>query len=221
MSIVTLTGNWVSIGGAGIVINQSTSFIVIGGRKYPYVQIGNQLWLAENLDYKFEYEGSTLPIGQSGNPTTPAAWYYNNEETTYGVNGNKYGLLYNWYAVNYIETNKSTLLPDGWHVPTLSEWDTLATACGGSASCGTKLKSATGWNSGNGTDDFGFTAFPAGCRDSADGFRSSGVVAYFWTFTEYGSARAYDRELTKNATLSSSYWSKLCGYSLRLVKDAQ
>ena len=195
MSIVTLTGNWVSIGGAGIVINQSTSFIVIGGRKYPYVQIGNQLWLAENLDYKFEYNGSTLPIGQSGNPTTPAAWYYNNEETTYGVNGNKY--------------------------PTLSEWDTLATACGGSASCGTKLKSATGWNSGNGTDDFGFTAFPAGCRDSADGFRSSGVVAYFWTFTEYGSARAYDRELTKNATLSSSYWSKLCGYSLRLVKDAQ
>ena len=72
----------------------------IGGRDYPYVQIGNQLWLAENLDWKFD--GCT--IGTNSLSTIEMLGnYYNNDENTYGVNGNKYGLLYNYPSFMAIE----------------------------------------------------------------------------------------------------------------------
>ena len=133
----------------------------IGGRTYRTVTINGVTWLAENLDYK----ASEVAIAPSGSPGTPAAWYYGNNESTYGENGNKYGLLYNWHAVKHLNDNRE-LLMNGWHVPTTAEWDALANAVGGTSVAGSKLKSSTGWSSGNGTDDFGFAAFPAGRRTS-------------------------------------------------------
>ena len=131
--------------------------VTIGGREYKVVQIGNQLWMAENLDWKWD----GLPIGVNDRSSDEQrASYYNNDEVTYGVNGNKYGLLYNLPAINYLESNKNTMLPNGWHVPTISDFNTLFTSIGSNG--GTKLKSTTGWTSGNGTDDYGFSAFPTG-----------------------------------------------------------
>lgn len=192
--------------------------VVIGGRSYPYVQIGNQLWLAENLDYKFEVDGSQIPIGVSKTPSTPSAWYYNNDEKTYGVNGNKYGLLYNWYAVKYLEDNKSTLLPEGWHVPTTEEWNTLMNAVGGNSIAGTKLKSVTGWDSGNGDNSYGFNAFPSGYYNGSFGFL--GVNSSFWTPTEYNSSNAYGSYLSTGTSLNSGNDKKTEGCSIRLVKDS-
>lgn len=192
--------------------------VVIGGRSYPYVQIGNQLWLAENLDYKFEVDGSQIPIGVSKTPSTPSAWYYNNDEKTYGVNGNKYGLLYNWYAVKYLEDNKSTLLPEGWHVPTTEEWNTLMNAVGGNSIAGTKLKSVTGWDSGNGDNSYGFNAFPSGYYYGSFGFL--GVNSSFWTPTEYNSSNAYGSYLSTDTPLNSGNDKKTEGCSIRLVKDS-
>ena len=193
--------------------------VVIGGRSYPYVQIGNQLWLAENLDYKFEVDGSQLPIGVRGTPSTPSAWYYDNDEATYGVNGNKYGLLYNWYAAKYLDDNKSTLLPEGWHVPTTEEWNTLMNAVGGKSIAGTKLKSITGWDSGNGDDSYGFNAFPSG--GGYDGsFGYLGSRASFWTSIECNSRDAYSRALDTGTPLYSASYSKISGYSVRLVKNS-
>lgn len=194
-----------------------TDSVLIGGRYYHYVQIGNQLWIDENLDYKFQVNGSQIPIGVIGDPYTPAAWYYNDDEATYGVDGNKYGLLYNWYATEYLENHKSTLLPDGWHVPSTTEWDALATAVGGSSTAGTKLKSTTGWSSGNGDGSYGFAAFPAG-RYSA-GFGLIGTDAYFWTATAASASDAYYRNLKTSAAITSSYLNKQRGYSIRLVKN--
>lgn len=188
----------------------------IGGRSYPYVKIGNQLWLAENLDYKFAYNGGTLPIGVNGTPSTPSAWYYDNDEATYGVNGNKYGLLYNWYAAKYLDDNKSTLLPEGWHVPTTEEWDTLMNAVGGNSIAGTKLKSMTGWDSGNGDDSYGFTAFPSGYYDGS--FRRLGQDSYLWTSNEINSMDAHFRNLSTGTLLNSNWYSKISGSSIRLVK---
>lgn len=188
----------------------------IGGRSYPYVKIGNQLWLAENLDYKFAYNGGTLPIGVNGTPSTPSAWYYDNDEATYGVNGNKYGLLYNWYAAKYLDDNKSTLLPEGWHVPSTTEWDTLMNAVGGNSIAGTKLKSITGWDSGNGDDSYGFNAFPSGYYDGS--FRRLGQDSYLWTSNEINSMDAHFRNLSTGTLLNSNWYSKISGSSIRLVK---
>ena len=193
----------------------------IGGRTYRTVNVGGVEWLAENLDFKF----SGCNIGGSGTPSTPNAWYYNNDEATYGIDGTrKCGLLYNWYAVKLLEDNKSTLCP-GWHVPTTSEWDALATAVGGTSTAGTKLKAIDGaadgsWPTGwNGTDDYGFAALPAGYRSSGS-FNGLGSYANFWTAIERSSSNAYGRFLNTGASIDSHDYNKSDGYSVRLVKDS-
>ena len=186
----------------------------IGGRAYRTVSINGVIWTAENLDFK----ASGINIGPSGMPGTPAAWYYNNDEATYGVNGNKYGLLYNWLAVKYLDDNRDVLMP-GWHVPTYVEWDNLKNAVGGSSVAGTKLKSSIGWSSGNGTDDFDFTVFPAGNRSSGV-FESIGSGSIFWTISEYSSSKAMSRIFNTQASMNSNNHDKhLLGCSVRLVKD--
>jgi uncharacterized protein (TIGR02145 family) len=187
--------------------------VVIGERFYPTVTIGNQEWLAENLDFKF----SGLDIGPTGDPATSAAWYYDNDESTYGVNGNRYGLLYNWYAAKYLDDNKATLLPDGWHVPTPTEWGSLSTAVGGSSVAGTKLKSTTGWSSGNGDGFYGFEAVPAGYRYTGS-FSDLGSCAYFWTATEYSSVGAFARYFDTGASLNLLDSPKSDALAIRLVR---
>jgi len=186
---------------------------MIAGRTYKTVTIGGVTWLAENLDYKF----SELVVGQGSSSSEARANYYNNDEATYGVYGNKYGLLYNWTAVKYLEDNKSQLIP-GWHVPTTAEWDALATAVGGSSVAGTKLKSTTGWVSGNGDGSYNFEALPAGGWFSGS-FGSLGSYAYFWMATEYSSTDARNRYFDTGTMMGASRGSKAYGFSVRLVKD--
>ncbi len=191
----------------------------IGGRTYRTVNIGGVTWLAENLDYKF----SGCNIGGSGTPTTPNAWYYNNDEATYGIDGTrKCGLLYNWYACKLLNDNRSTLCP-GWHVPTNNEWTALANAVGGASTAGTKLKAldnstTSGFPSGwGGTDDYGFGVLPAG--DYIGSFRNVGSYANFWTITESGSD-AYCWYFDTGATMLQTTDGKYRGFSVRLVKDS-
>lgn len=209
------TGDDFSSKGLGQVTFYTPASNNIGGRVYNTVIIGGKEWMAENLDFKF----SGLAIGQGSSYSEPRANYYNKDEATYGVNGYKYGLLYNWIAVKYLEDHKSELIP-GWHVPTTTEWDALATAVGGSGVAGTKLKSTTGWSSGNGDGSYGFAAFPAGRQDSGS-FYSLGGYAFFWTATEYSSSGAYYRYFSTGASMGSDYYDKSSGCSVRLVKDSQ
>ena len=188
--------------------------VTIGGRTYKTVKIGDQVWLAENLDFVFD----GLVVGQGASSSEPRANYYNNDESTYGWSGLKYGLLYNWIAVKYLEDHKSELMP-GWHVPASSEWGELATAVGGTAVAGTKLKSTTGWASGNGDGSYGFEAFPAGYQDSGS-FNGLGSNASFWTATESSSSNAYLRRFYMDASMYSLNHNKSRGYSVRLVKDS-
>ncbi len=202
---------------AGIMLMKSVDegdTAMIAGRVYKTVTINGVTWLAENLDYKF----SGLVVGQSSSISEARANYYNNDDYTYGVYGNKYGLLYNWIAVKYLEDNKSTLIP-GWHVPTTAEWDALATAVGGSSTAGTKLKSTTGWDSGDGDGSYNFEAFPAGYQISGS-FYGLGTGAYFWTAGEHSSANAYAYYFNTNAPMNSYNYPKSDGYALRLVKDS-
>lgn len=216
--ILTFGNEILSLNGEALSLDSETpGYVVIGGKSYRTVTIGNQVWLGENLDYQFD--GCT--IGPSGNPEVPSAWYYNNRQSTYG----SYGLLYNWLSVKYLEENKSTLIP-GWHVPTLSEFETLLETVGGGLVAGKVLKSKTLWkDDGNGTDDFNFTALPAGNRSPYGGiFQSIGEETSFFSSTIYQDV--YVSMLTMqyfvdNADLSyRGVIGNGTAYSVRLVKDS-
>lgn len=211
---VVVSGADFSSAGLGKVTFLTPGTDSIGGRTYPTVNIGGKTWMAENLDLRTD----GITIGTTGSPSTPAAWYYNNSAETYGEHGNKYGLLYNWYAVKHLIDNAATIIP-GWHVPTTLEWDALAKAVGGSSIAGTKLKSTTGWSSGNGDGSYGFAAFPAGRRSSGS-FDYLGYSADFWTANAGSSTNAYNRDFSTGESLGSYSSSKTNAYSVRLVKDS-
>ena len=169
--------------------------VEIGGRMYPTVTIGNQLWMAENLDYKFD----GCAIGPSGTPSTPAAWYYNNDEATYGANGNKYGLLYNWYAVDYLNQHLSELgIPTGWHVATENEFQTMINHSGLSQ----------------------LSILPSGYYiPGSASFEGGGSVAHQFTSTLYNAGNVYFFEGTGSSG-SIGIGSLPTGRSIRLVEDA-
>jgi uncharacterized protein (TIGR02145 family) len=103
------------------------------------VTIGKQVWMLENLNVATFKNGVAIPEVQdkdaweNANDNQQAAWcYYDNDPK----NGEKYGKLYNWFAV--IDVNG--LCPQGWHVPSDVEWDTLVTYLGGKDVAGNKLK---------------------------------------------------------------------------------
>lgn len=197
--------------------------VAIGGHTYKTVIIGNQEWLAENLDYKFDVNCSTIPIGGSGNPSTPHARYYNNDEATYGIDGTyKCGLLYNWHAVEYLEANKATLLPDGWHVPSVDEWNTLSSLLG--YNNGTELKAVdnsitSNWPSNwNGTDDYGFNGIPSG--NYIGTYTRLNTDADYWTSTDYQDGSANIRMLYYSSSMiGSGYMNHNYCSSIRLVKE--
>ncbi|SHM53958.1 major paralogous domain-containing protein [Fibrobacter sp. UWR3] len=138
------------------------------GQTYRTVKIGDQVWMAENLNFE-----------------TDSSFCYN-DSAEYCA---KYGRLYIWDAA-------MDACPDGWHLPDSTEWNTLFSAVGGKSTAGEVLKSTSGWvgNKGeatNGTDNYGFAALPAGFRDERGGlFSREGGTAKFWSSTERSSDMA-------------------------------
>ena len=153
---------------------------------YRHVTIGAQIWMAENLNYK-----------------TDSSWCGGGSDKNEG-DCSKYGRLYTWSAaVGKSEADCGNghtcglsgrvrgVCPEGWHLPDTTEWSKLFTAVGGKGFAGKILKSLTGWNSnGNGTDAYGFFAFPADMR-ADDGFSGRGYFANFWSATEYNGNYAF------------------------------
>ena len=209
-------GDWSMLDEAteGDIDDMFVEGVMIGGREYPVVKIGTQTWLAENLDYKFE----GLTVGQGILDSVPSADYYNQDEETYGVTGYRYGLLYNWYAANYLETHKATLIP-GWHVPTREEWIVLETFIGENV-MGDKVRSTTRWTNGNGTDDYKMTIYPAGTYDEDYGFVNTGLLTYFWTPVQKDIYTGDTVGFYSRSTMGAMNQKKCRGFSIRLVKDA-
>lgn len=199
-------------------------YVAIGGRTYKTVKIGTQEWLAENLDYKFDVNGSQIPVGLDNFPSTPAAWYYNNNEVDYGIDGTyKCGLLYNWYAAKYLDDNKSTLLPEDWRVPSKSDYEFLFNYI--STDVCVNMKSTDnsvipgfpiGWN---GTNLSGYDALPSGWHRTDSGF--DGFQSHFTTWTtssNYDGGWFFDLD-TGGGDPWSMYGLSVQGIALRLVKD--
>jgi len=214
--------------------NTTTVQIIVssgGGNVYQTVQIGNQIWMAENLKTTHYSNGDAIPNvtdnTEWSNLTTGAYCSYNNNDS----NINTYGLLYNWYAVN----DSRNIAPEGWHIPTDEEWKQLEMFLGMSqgwadaiGSRGTdeggKLKEAgtTHWSSPNtgATNSSGFSSVPGGSRHYGGACYDYGYTAYFWSTTEYSSNTALYRALGYlRSDVGRHNNDKRSGFSVRCIKD--
>lgn len=134
------------------------------GQSYDVVKIGEQTWMAENLN--FETAGSFCPEGDSRNCK-------------------RLGRLYSW-------AEAKSVCPDGWRLPTKADFEALVAATSENAAqssslsrAGAALKASDGWfKKGNGSDALGFRALPAGYRGADGKFDGIGGYAYFWSATE-------------------------------------
>ena len=184
------------------------------GQTYKIVKIGDQWWMAENLNYEVD-----------------SSFCYN-DSAEYCE---KYGRLYRWAAAvgksesecGYDGTcslptgSIQGVCPSGWHLPRKYEWETLFNAVDGQSTAGRVLKSTSGWESnGNGTDSFGFSALPAGYREKKVDYYNEGGLALFWSSTENISFSAYYMGLDFNHDDAGlNYDDKNSEFSVRCLKD--
>ena len=206
------------------------------GQAYKTVKIGEQWWMAENLNYAY----TDVPFKYSSYTSDSTSWCYDND----AANCAKYGRLYTWAAAMDSVGTWSTngmgcgyymvcsptnpvrgICPEGWHLPDITEWNALFNAVGGRATAGIMLKSTEGWNdyygtSGNGSDIYSFSALPAGNGNYDGNYYYEGNNTLFWSSTESNSSRAYGMYLDYDgdgAYLNGYY--KDNGFSVRCLKD--
>jgi len=132
----------------------------IESNSYKTIQIGTQVWMAENLrttrlNDNEQIPKVTFPLNWS-DINTPGYNWCDEDSVNYNTS---YGAIYNWYTVN-----TDRLCPVGWHVPSDDEWETMVAFLGGPDVAAIKMKE-TGiihWNSPNdwATNESGFTALP-------------------------------------------------------------
>jgi len=103
-------------------IDKVEPYLVIGGKTYPVVVIGNRAWLQYNLDYA--WSGLTVDAYTSSS-TNPVAAYPGNDNRTWGWGGYKAGLLYNRPAINYVRDNILPQLYPKWRVPNRNDFGAL------------------------------------------------------------------------------------------------
>jgi uncharacterized protein (TIGR02145 family) len=202
----------------------------IEGNVYKTVQIGRQVWMAENLKTKTFNNGSPIQLVTDNkdwnNMTTPAYCWLNNDESTYK---NKYGALYNWYTVN-----TKNLCPSGWHVSTDNDWQELEKYLIETEKqqfTGKILASNFGWVSSNSPTSVGsemlpeyrnksgFTALPGGFR--AVGFGNPiDIGGYWWTSKEESVSHAWFKMIINYlGTVEEVARPKYYGCSVRCVKN--
>jgi uncharacterized protein (TIGR02145 family) len=184
---------------------------------FKTVKIGNQVWMAENLDVATYRNGDVIPQVQDDdawvNLTTGVWCYFDNDAS----NGTKSGKLYNWYAVN----DPRGLAPNGYHIPTDAEWTQLSDYLGGDEEAGTKMKSTSGWvENGNGTNSSGFSGLPGGLRINNGSFYNIGKNGAWWSSTEPNAGTAWYRNLYYNDGNVYRYnYYKNYGFSVRCLRD--
>jgi uncharacterized protein (TIGR02145 family) len=134
------------------------------GRVYKTVKIGEQEWMAENLNVSKFRNGDLIPEAKTeeeweaaGKNKKPTWCYYENNP----ANGIRYGKLYNWYAVN----DPRGLAPNGFHIPKDAEWNDLIIFLGGASYSASKMTSQKEWDKGcMGNNSSGFSGLPGGAR---------------------------------------------------------
>lgn len=198
---------------------QPSTITDIDGNVYQVIKIGEQWWMTENLKVTRYRNGDRIPLIKDSKewkhtffgayaiyPHTRLDGLETNEEV-----GDKYGLLYNWYAVN----NSRGLCPEGWHIPSDADWKKLEMHLGMSQqdanqtgrrgyNQGGQIKSRRtdpdphpSWRSPNvgATDYAGFSAVPGGFRSYDGSFDDIGRRGVWWSSTKYDDIMVWSRIL--------------------------
>jgi uncharacterized protein (TIGR02145 family) len=196
-------------------------------KAYDAVLIGGQTWMAKNLNHKTE-DGASRCF-----QTTPGS-NVNDSDNAYCTT---YGRLYNWSTAmadsESSDANPSGVqgvCPDGWHLPSEAEWNTLMIAINSTctlAGCngaGIKLKATSGWNTSDiytaGTDDYGFAALPGGISSGDYYFAFLGVSGRLWSATaEASKVFGCNMEYNSAVAMCRQDLNKSDSFSVRCVKD--
>ncbi len=190
------------------------------GQVYPTVQIGQQCWMARNMNIGTP----VFDHAQSDNAEIEKTCYRN-----LPLNCKVYGGLYTWdEAMQYSRIDGSTgICPDGWHIPSVEDWREL-TAFLGEDTAGMKMKvTSEGYPSWDGTNSSGFSALPAG-GGYAGSYHRINSWALFWSSTENGNDRAWFTQLDNYwyvappkylSLIIDNYYQKFNGMSVRCIRN--
>ena len=220
--VIFSTNKYLSVEGNGVTDSD--------GNHYKSIIIGNFEWMKENLKVSKFRNGDIIPTGLSN-----ADWQatYNGACATYNnnpENNSVYGKLYNWYAVS----DPRGLCPNGWHVPSKYEVESLRNLIGDDNDGGGKLKSVGTLQNGTGLWEdpnigagniYNFNGLPGGIRDQSGNFRSIGFHGFWWSESQdffWGSRFCYFYYFDYN---SEKYFSpkdleiETIGRSVRCIKN--
>jgi uncharacterized protein (TIGR02145 family) len=227
--------------GALSVHNPSLSYGTLidqEGNVYKTITIGNQEWMAENLNTSIYRNGDLIPYVESYSEwegQSTAAWSYYNNDSVYSC---PHGKLYNWYTC----VDGRQLCPTGWHVPSDAQWKTLIGYLDStlydnpdalnpdavgiiSGIAGGKMKSTgsqywAGANDGA-NNESGFSGLPSGARSHIAGnFLGIGQQGIWWSATERYAEHAWNYVLYYHAgTATRSFSIEKTGYSVRCLRD--
>ncbi len=232
--VATYTINYASNYSAIAMANMAV-VIDIDGNVYDTIQIGDQLWMSENLKVSHYRDGTPILSLEAAEAWTGALsgsyCYYDNNDSNFDT----YGALYNWYAT----ADTHNLAPEGWHLPTDDEWTELELALGLNQDevddvgirgydLGSKLagrgdlweNASLEENTEFGTS--GFMALPAGYRTYSGEFLYMGTRSFFWSATETSANHAWSRLLSFHYSAinrTAGNYGKGCALAIRCVKD--
>jgi len=206
----------------------------IDGNSYKTIQIGDQVWMAENLRTTHYADGTPIPLVTDNWPyyaninRDKAYCWFNNDSAS---NATTYGALYTWAAAmnGYPSLpgpyGVQGVCPTGWHLPSDEEWTTLTDYLGGIDVAGAKLME-TGtihWHCPNtiATNESGFTALPGGRHPYGGLFSDIRDLGFWWSTKEYSCGRwywcilSYANDTIEMFSNCSAYQE---GYSVRCLK---
>lgn len=191
------------------------------------ILVGEQVWMSENLNVDKFRNGDPIPEAKTDLEWNlaavnhlPAWCYYDNDPD----NGERFGKIYNWYAIS----DSRGIAPEGWRVPTETDWLRLADYLGGDTIAGKKLKSIDYWtnkengNPGNGVDEFDFCGLPGGCRGKDRSFSLLGETGAWWSLANYGQDKSgifFVYKESNSCKVNSA--DKAAGLYLRCIKSTE
>jgi uncharacterized protein (TIGR02145 family) len=166
------------------------------GNTYKTVKIGDQWWMAQNLNFR-----------------TANSFYYLHDSSYSAI----YGRL-------YVFEDAKKACPSGWHLPGDEEWTKLTDYLGGEPVAGNKMKETRNghWDYFNpkDTNSSGFSGLPGGCHSSDWEFGLMRFLGFWWTSTSFDALSSWNRHLEcGHPEIFRNTQKKVDGFSVRCIKD--